>query len=232
MKLLVFGSGLMGPAAAFNALTAAQVSDVTICDLSRTQLDGAKARLAGAPGVEKLSIVHIDLSNRAQAAQTLAGFDVALAALPRSAVPFAVQAAVDAGTPLIDLSSPPPEQADRLIGLVKQRGALVIPGCGLEPGLTEIMARHLAEKLDEVEEVHIKCGGVPSAPTPPLGYKIVFGGRRMPLHESDARVARDGKLVAVPRYSEAEPVSFPGVGELEAWHEGFMPPLAGVGHPT
>ena len=88
--------------------------------------------------------------------------------------------------------------------MVEEKGALVIPGCGVEPGLTEIMARHLAEKLDTVEELHIKCGGIPAVPSGPLHYKIVFGGKRLPLREASARIAQDGDLVDVPRYSGVE----------------------------
>jgi lysine 6-dehydrogenase len=106
---------------------------------------------------------------------------------------------------------------------VEAAGTLVILGCGVEPGLTEIMACYLVEKLDRVDELHIKCGGIPEKPAPPLGYKIVFGGRQLPLRESDARVVENGELKPVPRYSGVETVIFPGVGECEAWHEGFMP---------
>jgi lysine 6-dehydrogenase len=56
-----------------------------------------------------------------------------------------------------------------------------------------------------------------------LGYKIVFGGRKLPLREEDAHIVENGELKLVPRYSGVERVSFPGVGECEAWHEGFMP---------
>jgi lysine 6-dehydrogenase len=100
---------------------------------------------------------------------------------------------------------------------------LVIPGCGVEPGLTEIMARYLAEKLDLIHELHIQCGGIPANPAPPLGYKIVFGGKQLPLREGEALICRNGAIETVPRYSGAIPVTFPGVGQCEAWHEGFMP---------
>ena len=106
---------------------------------------------------------------------------------------------------------------------MEEKGVLVIPGCGVEPGLTEIMARGLAEKLDTVEELHIKCGGIPAVPIGPLQYKIVFGGQRLPLRELPARIAEDGALVEVPRYSGVETFDVAGVGEVEAWHEGFMP---------
>jgi saccharopine dehydrogenase-like NADP-dependent oxidoreductase len=110
-----------------------------------------------------------------------------------------------------------------LAGEAGDSGAIVVLGCGVEPGLTEILARHLAEKMDAVHELHIKCGGIPQNPQPPLGYKIVFGGKRMPLREKDSEIVRDGQIQLVPRYSGVEMVSFPGVGQCEAWHEGFKP---------
>jgi lysine 6-dehydrogenase len=85
------------------------------------------------------------------------------------------------------------------------------------------MARYLAEKLDRVEELHIMCGGIPENPEPPLGYKILFGGRQVPLREGKAYMVVGGELTPVPRYSGVETVLFPGVGAFEAWHEGFMP---------
>ena len=60
-------------------------------------------------------------------------------------------------------------------------------------------------------------------PPPPLGYKIVFGGQQLPLRETDAHLVENGQLRAVARYSGTEAITFSGVGECEAWHEGFMP---------
>ena len=223
MKILVLGSGLMGPAAAFNAMSDPQVSQVTMCDMSQQQLDAARAKLRRLDGHEKLTTMRLDLSDGAAASRLMADFDAIVAALPHATIPLGIRAAVAAGKPLVDLSWPPePELAD-LRQRVENAGTLVILGCGVEPGLTEIMARHLAEKMDQVDELHIKCGGIPENPTPPLGYKIVFGGQRLPLRESDARIVKDGQLIPVPRYSGAENVVFPGVGECEVWHEGFMP---------
>jgi len=153
----------------------------------------------------------------------MADFDVAIGALPNRVSMLALRAALRAGTPMVDLARLEDEEVQALRQEAESAGAAVILGGGLEPGLTEIVARHLAEKLDRVDELHIKCGGIPETPTPPLGYKIVFGGRRLPLYESDALVVQDGRLEPVPRYSGVEMVSFPGVGQCEAWHEGFIP---------
>lgn len=223
MKILVLGSGLMGPAAAFNAMSDPDVSRVTLCDMNRQQLDAAQAKLGGMKNGEKLTTVALDLSDQMATSQLMADFDAIVAALPQAAIPFGIRAAVAAKKPLVDLSWPSEDVLPDLVKKVEDAGTLVIPGCGVEPGLTEIMARYLAEKLDRVDELHIMCGGIPEKPTPPLGYKIVFGGRRLPLREGDARIAENGQLEPVPRYSGVETVFFPGVGECEAWHEGFMP---------
>ena len=134
-----------------------------------------------------------------------------------------IRAALRAGVPLADLSWPADSEVDALRKEAESAGVLVLLGCGVEPGLTEIMAQHLAEKLDRVDELHIQCGGIPETPAPPLGYKIVFGGRQLPLREADAPVVEGGQLTRVPRYSGVETTTYPGVGACEAWHEGFMP---------
>ncbi len=224
MKILILGSGLMGPAAAYNAMLEPDVSQVTLCDVSQRQLDAAKAKLAPMKGVEKLSTVALDLNDQAAATQLMTGFDVVLGALPPFVIPLAVRAAAAAGTPVVDLLWPTvKEEREAVKKVVEDAGTLAILGCGVEPGMSEIVARHLADKLDRVDELHIKVGGIPEKPAPPLGYKIVFGGRELPLQADDARIIEDGKIVPLPRYSEAEAVSFPGVGEVEAWHEGIFP---------
>jgi lysine 6-dehydrogenase len=223
IKLLILGSGLMGPAAAYNGMADPDVSQVVVCDVDGGQLDRCRAKLAGLAGAAKLSTVRLDLEDRAAAVALMSGFDAAVAALPNSMSLLALEVALQAGTPLVDLARPDAAHLPALRREAEAAGRCIILGCGVEPGLTEIMALYLARKLDRVDELHIKCGGIPEQPTPPLGYKIVFGGRRLPLRESDGLLVRDGQLEPVARYSGVEPVTFPGVGECEAWHEGFVP---------
>ncbi len=222
-KILILGSGLMGPAAAFNAMADPEVSQVVLADANPTQLDAAKRKLAGKPGAAKLSPVRLDLTDQTAAVEVMTGCQAVVAALPRPVSILAVRAALRAGVPLVDLTWPAEEHMPGLRSEVAAAGGLMIPGCGVEPGLTEIMARHLAEQLDQVDELHIKCGGIPEKPEPPLGYKIVFGGRQLPLREQDGYRVEAGRLQPVPRYSGVETITFPGLGELEAWHETFMP---------
>ena len=228
MSILVIGSGLMGPAAAYNAMVDDAVERVTVCDLSEEQLGTCRARLQGLPGADKVAYRRLDMNDAAEAVAVMKDHGAGVAALPRAASMAAIPLALEAGMPYMDLTRVADEDLETWTSTHAGSGGFVILGCGLEPGLTEIMARHLAEQLDRTDELHIQCGGIPERPSPPLGYKIVFGGRRLPLRESTARAVVDGRLVEVPRYSDPEPVSFEGVGECEAWHEGFMPWLLEV----
>jgi lysine 6-dehydrogenase len=223
MRILVLGSGLMGPAVAYNALQDAAVQRVTLADLSFVQLEAAQTRLARLPGFERLSLQLLDLNNWNATTFLIRDHDVIIAALPSAVIAPGLRAALAERRPWIDLSWPAPDQVESLRREAQAADVLVVPGCGVEPGLTEIMARHLAEQMDRVDELHIKCGGIPTEPTPPLGYKIVFGGRRLPLRPYDAFAVEDGQLISVPRYSGVELVHFDTVGEVEAWHEGFVP---------
>ena len=100
MKILVLGSGLMGPAAAFNAMSDPEVSQVVVCDLSQQQLDACTRKLAGMKGSEKLSTIVLDLCDQAAAAELMAGFDVSVGALPRAASVLAIRAASRANIPI------------------------------------------------------------------------------------------------------------------------------------
>ncbi|MEO5930083.1 MAG: saccharopine dehydrogenase C-terminal domain-containing protein [Candidatus Kapaibacterium sp.] len=223
MKILIVGSGLMGPAAAYNAMSDPGVATVTLADIDAAQLNAALRKLAPLPGGDKIAIEQLDLSDRDAAIRLFSAHDVVLAALPWSASRLAFDAAVHAGRPIVDLAIPEDEHLPELRRAAEEHGVLIALGCGLEPGLTEIMARYLALRLDSVEELHIKCGGIPEEPSGPLGYKIVFGGRQLPLRDIDALVVEGGRPFMARRYSGHELTGFEGVGEVEGWHEGMMP---------
>src|SRR5262249_59850226 len=106
MRILVLGSGLMGPAAAFDAMRDPAVARVGLCDASERQLDLALRRLAGKPGADKLAPVRLDLADRPAAAALAAGFDAVVSAVPAGATAAAVRAAVGGGVPVVTLAWP------------------------------------------------------------------------------------------------------------------------------
>jgi lysine 6-dehydrogenase len=230
MRILVLGSGLMGPAAALHLMADPGVARVVVGDRDRRRLAAVRRRLAPFPGSDKLEFQDIDVNGQDEAGGHFAGADVIVSALPQPASAPAIQAAAAARRPLVDLTLPPAGEWLELHRRAEAAGVPAVIGCGVDPGLTEIAALHLAEKLDRVEELHLYCGGIPERPQPPLGYRIVFGGKELPLREEEAAVIEKGELRLVPRYSGVETLHFPGIGEVEAYHEGFAPWL--LEHPA
>src|SRR5262249_51457725 len=229
--LSVRGAGVMGPAVTAEAIASAEVTEVALCDQSAPQLDAAMASLARRPGAAKIRPACLDLADRRATVALLRRHDVAVDCLPARASPLAIHAALEAGIPLVTLSARGVDTETGLAEEAARHPTLVVRGCGLEPGLTEILACRLAEGFDRVDELHILCGGVPERPTPPLGYKIVFGGRELPLREAPAVAVEAGRVVTEPRHSGVEPLTFAGVGERAAWPEGFASSLLDVPAP-
>jgi hypothetical protein len=90
------------------------------------------------------------------------GIDAIASALPSDVDPSYARRAVAAGVPYASC-------ADRdstlgvLLGLdadAKARDTLVVTGCGLAPGLADVLARHAAGALDAVDELHVARWGV------------------------------------------------------------------------
>jgi hypothetical protein len=63
-----------------------------------------------------------------------------------------VRAAVDAGVPVAAVVD---DGFGEMDPAARERGVPVVIGCGLGPGLTEVLARHAADAFDTVDEVHV-----------------------------------------------------------------------------
>lgn len=97
-------------------------------------------------------------------------------------------------------------------------GVTVLPDCGLAPGLAGLLGWHIAEGWDTCESVRLRVGGLPAAPSGPLGYMIVFAVQGL-INEyiEPCQVLRGGEPIVVPGLSELETLHWDGIGELEAF---------------
>src|SRR4029079_488753 len=75
----------------------------------------------------------------------------------------------------------------------------VVAGCGLAPGLTDVLARHAVGALDAVDELHVARWGV-------AGAESAAEARR--AQREPAREWRDGELVH-EKHRSAELIWFP-----------------------
>jgi lysine 6-dehydrogenase len=219
MKVAVIGVGLMGPAFAMDCLEDDDVEEVLLVDIDPNRLEHVSEEL-GKPS--RLKTVIQDVTDRKGLADVLGGYDVAGVALLRPLNVHAIWGAIDAGVSVVELSEPDDDEIDEINQEAEKAGIAIIPGCGVEPGLTDVLAADGMDMLDRVEAVDIWCGGIPEEPKPPLDYKIVFGGPYLPLWPGKVKVIMDGEVRHVDRYTLGDPVSFEGIDRpLECFYDGF-----------
>ena len=213
MKAAVLGSGLMGSVIAWDLARSDDVDKVVVADINPEKLARARRMTAS----KKLTTAVVDVKDTKRTVDFLREFDVVASALPHGAVNLANRAAVEAGAKMVDIAFE--DEQMQLAAEAKKRGALLIPGCGLAPGLAGILLANGASMLDEAVEGHIFVGGLPQHPKPPLGYRLVFSMVGL-LREylEDARIIRDGKIVKVKPFDTVGKVIFSApVGKCEAF---------------
>jgi saccharopine dehydrogenase-like NADP-dependent oxidoreductase len=198
--LVLGGAGEMGSAAVAD-LVERTSHEVTVGDV---RPDAARALLdrLGAPP----RTVAVDVDDGASLARALDGAEVVLnATYMRHNVPV-TDAAIAAGAHLVDLGSYWPETLAQLErhGAAVAAGSRIVPGCGVAPGLTNVLARLGADRLDRVEAV--RCY---SYITHPMWTSAGIVVTRFDASVGVSVVQEAGKLVERPSFGDEEEVEFP-----------------------
>lgn len=216
MKVAVFGSGLMGSAIARDLVRSKGVDEVMVCDIDRSRLK----TLARAESSENLSVKHHNVASRSETTKLLKRFDVGVGALPHGLSEYAIESTLHAGVSFVDLIFGWRFVQSKVHLTAKRKNITIIPACGLAPGLTNILAMDAADGMEKVDEVHIKVGGVPERPKPPLNYRIVFSFDAV-LEEyiREAAIVKNGRLTEVDALTGLETISFPQpIGNCECFY--------------
>jgi lysine 6-dehydrogenase len=218
MKILVLGAGRMGLGAAYDlAHNSPDVSAVTVADL-----DGERANaVCQTVNHAKLKPAQVDVEDSRRVVELMRGHDAALSCVTYFHNLKLARAAIEARTNFCDLGGNNAVVAAELALDAEARaaGVNVIPDCGLAPGMVAVLAAHGAERFDEIEAIHIRVGGLPLEPKPPLNYQIVFSVEGL-INEyvERARVVRGGQIVEVESMTEIEELEFPApFGRMEAF---------------
>ena len=219
MRIAVLGAGLMGPTIAMDCIESNEVEEVLLIDIDKERLDKVAENL-GNPW--KLKTLVQDATDRQGLVESLKDFDVACVALLRWLNIEAMWSAIKAGVDVVDLSGPARKDWEEIDKAAKRAAVTVIHGCGVEPGLTDMLAAYGMDMLDSAEAVNIWCGGIPRDPKPPLDYKILFGGPYLPLQLGMVKIIENGEVREVRRYTSSDPVWFEGIGRpLECYYDRF-----------
>ena len=211
------GLGLMGPAVARDCCEAEGVEHVTGCDVDPAKVEAAPKLV----GCENFDAEVLSVLDHGALVEKMRGYDVVVNSTAAKFSMNVLKAAMEAGVNIVDLAGGGYPHEGPLYDEVREAGITAIPGCGVDPGLIDVLAGQAIYGLDQVESVMFACGGLPRDPEPPLDYKIVFGGTRMPVRPGKVPMIDEGKLVELDRYSEVEPIYVEGLEPMEAFVDGY-----------
>jgi lysine 6-dehydrogenase len=214
--MLVLGAGRMGLGAVHDLCSQPDVEAVTIADV-----DESKAREIAKQYPGKVQARRADASDHAAVVALMKGHASTISCVNYWLNEGLARAAIEAGTNFCDLGGNN-DVVDAELALdaeARAAGINIIPDCGLAPGMVAVLAAHGAEQFDTLDSIHIRVGGLPQVPQPPLDYQIVFSVEGL-INEyiEPARVIREGSITTVESMTELETLHFEEpFGTMEAF---------------
>ena len=217
MKILVIGSGMMGSALAYDLTHSPGVEKITIADIDLERATRVAKWLGTKTDARQLDNNHVT-----DVVKLMKTVDAAVGATSYTHNLALTKAAIEARVHFCDLGGNM-DVVDRQLSLdadAKRAGVCILPNCGLAPGLACVVAAGGAKKFSDVDALHIRVGGLPQHPQPPLNYQLVFSAEGL-INEylEPAEVIRGGDVKTVPSMIELEALEFPEpFGKLEAFN--------------
>jgi len=216
MKILVIGAGMMGSAAAFDLAHSSGVEHVLVADR-----DLARAKEVATRAGVKASAVGSDTNNYDETVTLMSGYDGAIGATSYTHNFNLTRAAIESKTHFCDLGGNMDVvyKQINLDAAAAGAGILVLPNCGLAPGMACVIAAGAAKKFSALDEIHVRVGGLPFRPRPPLNYQLVFAPEGL-INEyiEPAEVIRNGQNEQVESMEDLEELAFPEpFSKLEAF---------------
>ena len=219
----------MGQAAVRTLAESELVTEIFIADKNVE----AAQQLAAKVGA-KASARETDAADAERLAALLAEGDIVV----NTCGPFfkfgvpAVRAAIRAGKDYCDINDDwrPTQQVLLMDAEAKAVGITAIVGIGASPGLSNLLAKHAAAQLDEVEAVQTcwVAGGVEgwmaageseaSGELAALEHMMYSASGKIPTY-------REGRWTEIDSFQRGEQVDFPGTGAYEVYDIGHPEPV-------
>jgi len=208
---------MMGSAMAYDLAHSPGVEKIILADINEDAARSVAVRTAKHVEPRKLDINYFD-----EVVDLMGGVDVALGATSYTHNVLLTKAAIEAKVHFTDLGGNMDVVYKQMAFDAQARAAniLILPNCGLAPGMACVIAAGGAKKFSDVREIHIRVGGLPQHPQPPLNYQLVFSPEGL-INEyiEPAEVIRAGEPLTVESMVDLEELEFPKpFGKVEAFN--------------
>lgn len=160
----------------------------------------------------RLEVIFFDANNYDSMLKLFPVYDVVVNGLPWKYDMPVTKACVEVGVNGLDVSTE--EDQWDYDAAAKEKDIVFIPGVGATPGITNAMARHAANQMDNVDDIQIYFAAF-RCPAPAPGLLITFLWEFHP--KTEGRVYyEDGEFHWVGPFEGLKNITFPGeIGEQE-----------------
>ncbi len=217
MKALVIGAGMMGSAMAYDLAHSDGVEKVILADI-----DFERAKNIAQTIGRNVEPVKLDVSYYDDLIDLMGRVDVVCGATSYNHNLMLTKAAIEARKHFCDLGGNMDVvyKQMELDAKAKSANVLILPNCGLAPGIATILGAGGAKIFENVDEIHLRVGGLPRYPQPPLNYILVFSVEGL-INEylEPVEVIRDSKINLVEAMADLEEIEFSKpFGKMEAFN--------------
>jgi saccharopine dehydrogenase-like NADP-dependent oxidoreductase len=180
---------------------------------------GAAERFADQLG-DRAEAIFVDAEDVGSLVEAMEGADTAVGCIGPfyHFAPQLTRAAIRAGVPYVDICDDwgPMHELAAMDRDARKAGVTVLNGLGWTPGITNLMAKRAAARLDEVDEVRMYWGG---GAADSQGLAVVM--HVFYAVTGEVPTVRGGEQVMVPAGSGREVIDFPApLGPVEVFHCG------------
>ncbi len=168
MKVLVLGGA--GAVCSETTRDLAQYSTFDEIVVAEYNLDAAN-KLIKEIGDPRLKAVPFDAKDYDSMLELFPGHDVVISGLPCEYDPVVTRACAEVGVNGLDVATE--EDQWSYDAVAKEKDIVYIPGVGATPGITNAMAKHAANQMDEVEDIQINFAAF-RCPAPAPGLLVTF----------------------------------------------------------
>lgn len=234
MKTLIIGAGGQGAPCASILARDGDVLRVVLGDIDLELARRVKDKI----GSGKIEAVGLDAGNVGEIQDAARGVDVIINLTHFRFNANIMQAALNVGAHYVDTATGDLIW-DQILGReslyldqeFREAGLSALIGCGLSPGVTDVLTKYVCDRLDEVHRISIKLG------VRELGGKLASAWNpgwcpqiALTDYADSVYVFEDGRFVEHPPFSAAEEVGFPEpVGSVLLTRHSHEEPLL-IGH--
>jgi saccharopine dehydrogenase (NAD+, L-lysine-forming) len=171
MKVLIVGAGAQGGPCSSILSRDDAVSEIVLGDIDLDLANKVKAKVGG----NKITTVKVDASRVSDIENAAQGADVVINLTLTAFNRNIMQAALKVGAHYVDTSYGEPSlmnicARDNILAQIiekrplefdsefKSAGLTALLGCGASPGIINVLARYICDKLDRVDEIRLRLG--------------------------------------------------------------------------